>query len=250
MNHYENQRPLLHESFDPGGRAAFMAEHIIKEIGNKTNQSSLGGQPTHEALWAPFVSPVQYRLQKFDFGSYGTKYHYEVLALDDQPIARYVIYTAGEGNWRLAQIDNENKHCTLEKGERIAMQAAVLRALTTTVPKQANEIFGRLVNKEFNAIIGRFILSDFAVEQNGAVQMISPEQALAAADGHRRDYNGIIDFYGTPESQATSFANDDEDELTTSFELAAARTATQLNHKWRNTINPNTAPSDRYRRSS
>lgn len=245
------QAPSMLEKFRPGERAAYMAQAILDEIGQTPMFPPDKQQPTSVAKWTPSVfMPVHFQLQKFEHGASGKRYHFDVMARDGSPLSRYMIYKGGKKPGFIVQLDIEGKRIELDDAGQQAMHAKILGLLTNSIPKKADEIMGRLMNEEFSALMGRFIISDLAIEINGRVPEVSTGAALHAAEAHRQFYDSLMDMYGSPKSEGYVAGNDEDDSQTPSFEIAATRAAVAIAHKWPNPFDRNTPPERRIQRSS
>lgn len=244
-------RQPMHETFRPAERAGLMAQAILNEIGQVPLYPPDKQQPTSAAKWSPSILvSVNYQLLKFEHGSSGKRYHFDIIATDGSPLARFMIYTGSKKQAFITQLDAEGKRMELNKTEQRMMHAKVLGLLTNSIPRKAEEIMGRLINEEFNALMGRFIISDLALEFNGQVPIVSAEAALHAADAHRQHYDHMMSAYGLPRTETFTASNDEDDSQTVSFEITAARAAVDIAHKWHNTFNRDTPPEQRIRRAS
>lgn len=238
-------RPRMHETFRPGHRASFMAQAILDEIGQDSPFPPRRGLPTELARWrATTIIPMHYQLLKFNLGESGAKYHFDVLTPDNLPLARYLIYHRGSAT-RIAELDLDGKELDLETSQVREVNAKVLDLLTNCIPHRAGEILDHFINEEFNALIGRFIISDYALELDGHVPKVQSQNALHAAEAHRQYYDAMMDMYESPRTEDYT-----EDGMTVSFEASATRAATEIGYKWRHSINRNTPPNLRIPRSS
>lgn len=237
------------ETFMPAERAAFMAHAILDEIGGPVQYPEGKQRPTRAAKWAPSVMPIVYQLLQFDHGTSGNRYHFDVATREGSALLRYMIISGKKTSY-IVQLDIDGKRIDHDKDARRAMHAKLLAMLTSSVPQKAEEVMGRLVNEEFNALMGRFIISDLALEINGNVPKVSHESALHAADAHRQYYDRMMDTYGSPRTKEYVTSDDEDDNYTLSFEIVAARAATEIAHQWSNTFNRDTPPELRIPRSS
>lgn len=242
--------PRVHEVFKPAERAADMAQVILDRIGSVPPETADSQRATSAVKWNPSVfMPFIYQLQRFD-GASGKRYHFDVLARDESPLARYMIYIGGEKQSYIIQLDFDGDRIDLDRAAEGAMHAKVLGLLTSSVPSEAHEITKRYMNDEFNALMGRFIISDFALEIDGKVQAVDTGAALHAAEAHRQGYDRIMFFHGSPRTDAQDEDSSKDSNRTQSFELAATRAAVDIGHKWQNSFNRDTPPEQRIQRSS
>lgn len=244
------QAPNMVETFRPGERAAYIAQAILDEIGQTPIFPPDKIHPSSIAKWTPSIfMPIIFQLQKFEHGVSGKRYHFDIMARDGSPLSRYMIYSGNKKPGHIVQLDIEGGRIELDREGQRAMHAKVLGLLTNSIPKKAEEIMNRLMNQEFNALMGRFIISDLALEIDGRVPEVSSGAALHAAYAHRQLYDSLMEMYGSPQSEAYTAGNDEDDSQTVSFEIAAARAAVDIAHKWHNSFNRDTPPEQRIQRS-
>lgn len=243
--------PRMFETFQPGYRAAYMAQVILNEIGQESPFPPVMAFPSEMAKWQQSASwDHHYQLLKFNLGVSGRRYHFSVIPEDGSPSERYMIHHYANGA-KISQLDDSGKEIELTKADRQTMQAHVLSLLTHNIPKQANKILDAFVNDEFNALIGRLLISQFAVPENGQAPRIGTDRALLAAEQQRQLYKSMIELYGDSDQFDDVDDEDSEDDgLTVSLETAATKAAVSINHKWPNTFNPNLRPEQRIQRSS
>lgn len=232
-----------------------MAEYIIDLIGQKTASAPMSGPPAYIAEWPPYPQSVHYKLQKYDYGTHGKKYELDLTAPDESYIARYVIYktcSAGQEYSRILRVDSEGDECNLNSQETAKMHDDLLATLQRCISdSMINEITNYHMNEEFNALIGRYILSDFAITTDEDAPLIKNPMALRAAEEYRLSYKKILEEFNDSEDNLTLHEDGkDRQPSTLSTELATARALLAIRHKWNNTVNPHIEPSERYPRSS
>ncbi len=250
MEEIHSKKPEYYESFKPAVRAALMAESIIKQIGEKTERPLAPEQPSHAAQWLPYPNDVIYKIEKYDYGTEGKKYLFYVLAADNTLIARFAIHKNDEENSRITQLNYNDNECRLDAREQAEVHSLVLRALTNSVPDESKEILARLFNQEFNATIGRFILSEYAVELRGGVPVMDEDLVRTAVRNHQEYVRLCIPAYLVDTSASETMTEDDEHRQITDLAILAARAAIQMKNQWQNTIDTTKTPDKRFRQTS
>lgn len=181
----QTKRPNYYESIAPETRFVRITNAILEKSGE-----ALTRNPNNKvAIWPEKTDGHYYKAEVVvTFGVWGQptfifslEHHIDELPAD-RPLVRYVVTNDGTKNSPLGVYDAMGKKKDLNKKELEMETWHALDILSRAAPKESGEILESIVDYRFENLVGSYVLSRFAMENNTAT--LDELSALVAADEH------------------------------------------------------------------
>lgn len=246
------------EYLNAPGHIVELAEAVLLQIGERPDTKPAPGELARSALWrrdSGTDNELIYILERYDYDVQSKRYLLDVYR-GEEVIDSYVFRSRGPNDPKFYRPDARGHERELH-GHKLENVQDQLRDILGGVNGKATSHAEKVSSdKEFERIVGRYILSDLAhrplgAGEDGAVHQDASNRQVDRHNGHVRAIEKIALLSENGKSAVDRAIKNPPDPHTDSrfisldVSLSAAMTAHELGNEWTNTFDTSKAPGDR-----
>ncbi len=259
--------PEVYENISANTRFKKLVEFVI----NKSYKQPEAKGESRVATWSDGSPNGLYQVEKligtdpftYENITLYTLGHIENPAVDDKPPIRYAVSEDSNGHLSMLKILNQQFHEKMlyRKTELDAARRALV-ILHYTDPQLSEVLLIEAMDERFQSIVGDYVLSDLAL--NGCEETIDGPAAWTACSEFA-EYITVIEkeevqraedkhpqspYMETVKNAAETKPTDMPGYMNVEFLTHAELSARAIRKLWKNAIDPNKQPSERFRRTA